>query len=196
MIALAAPHASGVPVEVDVAAAQATGDPLRAASPEQSMHARDQFGNGEGLDDIVVRPDHETAHALRLLAARRHHDHGQRAGILPRAQPAADLQPRHAGKHPVENDEIGRIFRQPKLGLVAPLDAVHDVALGLEIVGEQYRKVRLVLDHENARSRRRVAADVLPARLVHASPPAASTSMSVSCRPRGRSEGIGSPVTR
>ncbi len=116
--------------------------------------------------------------------------------VLAGAQPAADFEARDARQHPVENDEIGRVFGQAQLGLVAALHALDDVALRLEIVGQQHREIGFVLDHQDARSRRRAGADGLLARLVHSSSPAASMSMSVSCRPRGRSDGIVWPVTR
>ena len=151
-VALAAPHASGLSVEVEVADAEAIGDPLWTASPEEGAHPRQQFGNGEGLDDIVVRTDQQTANAFRLFAPGGHHDHRKRAGALAGAEPAADLQTRDAGKHPVENDKIGRILRKAKLGFVAPLHAFDDVAFGLQIVGEQNREIGLVLHDENARS--------------------------------------------
>ena len=107
-----------------------------------------------------------------------------------------NLEARHAGQHPVENDEIGRVLGEPQLGLVAALDALDDVAFRFEIVAEQQREIGFILDDEYARRRHPVCAGVLPARLIHTSPPAASISMSVSCRPCGRSDGIVSPVTR
>ena len=118
---------------------------------------------------------------------------GKRAGVVAGAQPAADFEARDAGQHPVEDDEVGRVFGEPQFRLVAALDAFDDVALGLEIVGEQHRKIRLVLDHEDARAPTQRRCGRLSLRdLVHAPPPAASTSASPG-GPRGRSEGIGSP---
>jgi hypothetical protein len=63
------------------------------------------------------------------------------ANSIVRAQPAAEFEARDAGKHPVEDDEVERALGQAKLGLVAPLHALDDVALRLEIVGEQNREV-------------------------------------------------------
>ena len=106
------------------------------------------------------------------------------------------LEARHAGQHPVENDEIGRVLGEPQFGFVAAPDTLDDIALRFEIVAEQQREIGFVLDDEDARRRHPVCADALPARLIYTSPPAASMSMSVSCRPCGRSDGIASPVTR
>ncbi len=61
--------------------------------------------------------------------------------------------------------------------LVAALDAFGDVALGFEIVGEQQRQVRLVLDDEDARRGGDAGAGRLSARFVHGVPaPVASVS--------------------
>ncbi len=121
---------------------------------------------------------------------------GQRTRVFARPQPAADLEARDAGQHPVEHDEVGWILGQAKLGLVAALDAFDDIAFGFEIVGEQQREIGFVLDDKDARRGNRARARGFSARLIHASPPAASISMSVSCRPRGRSDVMASPVTR
>ena len=73
--------------------------------------------------------------------------------VASRAQSPANLDPRNARQHPVENDEIGRIFGQAQLGLIAARDAFHDVALRLQIVTDQQSHIDLVLDDENARRR-------------------------------------------
>ena len=64
---------------------------------------------------------------------------------------ATDLDARHARQHPIENDEIGRIFGQPQLGLVAARHALNDVAFRLQVVADEQRQIGLVLDDENAR---------------------------------------------
>src|SRR5208283_2177036 len=119
------------------------------------------------------------------------------AGVLSVAEPAANLQARNARKHPVENDEIGRVLRQTEFGFFAPVDTLDEIAFRFEIVGEEQRGVRLVLDDEDASRRSRAeAAGGIVRGLIHVSCSAALRSMSVSRRPRGRSEGIASPVTR
>ena len=121
---------------------------------------------------------------------------GKRAGGLPRPQPAADFEPRDAGQHPVEDDEVGRVFREPQLGLVAARHVLDDVAFGLEVIAQEQRQIGFVLDDENARRGRGPGTDDLLARLVHHDSPPASASMSDSWRPRGRSVGRVEPVTR
>jgi hypothetical protein len=72
--------------------------------------------------------------------------------VASRAQPAADLEARHARQHPVEDDEVGRRFDQPQFGLVAAFDRLGDVALGFEVISQQQREIGLVFDDEDARS--------------------------------------------
>src|SRR5208283_81281 len=90
------------------------------------------------------------------------------AGVLSVAEPAANLQARNARKHPVENDEIRRVLRQTEFGFFAPIDALDDKAFRFEIVGEKQRRVRLVLDDEDASRRSRAeAAGGIVAGLIH-----------------------------
>ena len=91
----------------------------------------------ERLDDVVIRADRETAHALRFLAPGGDHDDRQCPGRLARPQAPANLDSRNARQHPVENEKIRRIFGQAQLGLVAPRDAFDDVAFRLQIVTDQ-----------------------------------------------------------
>ncbi len=166
------------------------------AAAQERAHPRHQLGDGERLDDVIVGADRKAAHPLGFLSPRGQHDDRQRARALARPQPAADFKPRHAGQHPIEYDEIGRVLGEPQLGLVAAFDALDDIAFRFEIVAEKQSKVGFILDDQNPWRGSGVAAGALPADLIHVAPPAASLSMSKSCRPCGRSEGIASPVTR
>ncbi len=67
------------------------------------------------------------------------------------AELAAELQPRHPGQHPVEQDEIGRSFGDQDLGLVAVVRLLDREPGTLEVVGEQLLQWRFVLDHEDHR---------------------------------------------
>src|SRR5271165_5958646 len=195
-VAGAAPHPAGFAIEVEVAGIEAIGDALRTAAAQKRPNTRHQLRNRERLDHIIVGADRKAAHALGLLAARGHHDDRERARSLARPKPSADLEARHAGQHPVEDDKVGRALRKTEFGFVAPLHALDDITLRFQIVGEQQGQIRFILDDEDARRRGGVGTRNLFARLVHRSPPAASMSMSISERPRGRSVGIGLPVTR
>ena len=109
-------------------------DALGPGAPQQRVDTRHEFRRRERLDHIIVGANAQAAHAFALLAARRQHDHRQVARVVARAQPPADLQSRNARQHPVENDEIGRRFREPKFGFVAAIDMLDMKAFRLKII--------------------------------------------------------------
>ena len=139
-----------LPVEFEIARDEQSRDAIGPRPAQKRADARHQLRDGEGLDHIIVGADRKAAHAFALFAARRQHDDRQAAGRLPRAHAAADFQARHAGQHPVEDDEVGHDFAEPDLGLVAALDPVDDKAFGFEIIGEKQAQGGFVLDDENA----------------------------------------------
>ena len=69
---------------------------------------------------------------------------------LPRPQPDADFEPKHARQHPIEYEEVWRRGGKAQLGIVAALDALRDVAFRVQIVGEQKGNVSVVFDNEDA----------------------------------------------
>src|ERR1022692_4781381 len=88
----------------------------RAARPAQ--HRADperQLPRAEGLGDVVVRARLEADQAGGLVSeGGQHHDRDRPAG----PQPAADLEPVHAGQHQVKHHEVGRLFGHPAQGLI------------------------------------------------------------------------------
>ena len=82
-------------------------------------------------------------------------------------EPAADFEPRYAGQHPVEDDEVGRIFGEAQRGFVAARHALDHIAFRLQVVAEQQSEIRLVLDDENARRGGGAGTGDVLARLVH-----------------------------
>ena len=112
------------------------------------------------------------------------------------AQAPADFEARDARQHPVEDHEVGRIFGEAQLGLVAALDILDRIAFRLEVVAQQQRQIRFVLDDQDTGDGTGSRTDDVIARLVHLIAPVAAASMSVPCRPCGRSAGIVEPVTR
>jgi hypothetical protein len=129
---------------------------------------------------------------VRPPAARAHHRDGKRAHIDARPKPSADFEARHAGQHPIENDEVERALGEEEFGFVAPFYALNEIALRLEIVSEQQRQIRFVLNDENAGRGGGLGASNLLARLVHTSPPAAPGSRSMSCFGRRAAAGSAS----
>src|SRR5262249_44844964 len=125
-----------------------------------------------------------------------HHYDRKAASRLTRSQAPADFEPGYAGQLPIEDNEIRRVLGEAKLGFVAPGNALDDITLRFEIVGEQQGQIGFVLDHENAWSRHRVRSGRLVARLVHLDRPPAPASTSSTSPPLGRSDGRLEPVTR
>src|SRR5262249_27108261 len=92
----------------------------------------------------------KAADALLFFAARSQHDDRQRPRCLARPEAPAELDPRDARQHPVEEDEVGDIFAQPGLGFVAALDRIDGVALRLEAIAKHQRERLFVLDDHDA----------------------------------------------
>src|SRR3984885_6732809 len=73
-VALATPDAPGEPVQIEVSNVESFSDPFRTAAPEQRVHPGHQFDHRERFDDVVIRAERETAHALRFFAPGTDHD--------------------------------------------------------------------------------------------------------------------------
>src|SRR6185312_9579134 len=141
-------------VELDVADRQDAGDPLRIGAAQERAHARQEFRHRERLDDVIVGAGGEAAHLLAFLAAGGEHDDRQRAGFRPRPQTPAQLDAGQAGQHPVEHDEVGRLFLEPGVRLVAAGGGVDVVTLRLEIIAKQHGERLFVFDDQNAGAHR------------------------------------------
>jgi hypothetical protein len=118
----------GFAIELDVAGDEQVGDMRGLRPAQQRPHPRQQLRHREGLHDVVVGAGREPSHPVALLAAGGEHDHRQPLGFPARADAAAQLDAGEARQHPVEHHEIGDLFAQADIGLVAAPDAVHVVA--------------------------------------------------------------------
>ena len=78
--------------------------PLRA--PEQRADPRHELLRAERLRDVVVRPLIEPRDAVRFVASRREHQHGNRRRDRLAAQRLAHRHAVHPRKHEIEDDEI------------------------------------------------------------------------------------------
>jgi hypothetical protein len=90
---------------------------LRLAAPQQRLHARQQLGEGEGLDQVVVRALLQALHAVLDLVARGEHQHGH---VLRAAYGLQHGEAVDAGQHHVEQDQCVVSLG----GEVSALDAV------------------------------------------------------------------------
>ena len=124
-VARAAPQPAGFVIEVEVAGIEAIGDAFRTGAAQQRANPRHQLGNRERLDHVIVRADRRprTRSASSPLGQ---HDDWKRAGVLARSRASAYFEPGHAGQHPIENDEVGRVLGEAQLRLVAPLHRFPD----------------------------------------------------------------------
>ena len=74
------------------------------AAPQQRAHPRQQLGEGEGLDQVVVGSEFEAAHPVLDLAACGQEEHRHLAACRPQAtQDAPAVEPR---QHHIEHDEV------------------------------------------------------------------------------------------
>ena len=116
----------------------------RALRPAQKRaDARQQFFEGERLDQVVVGAGVQAGHLVRRRVPRRQHEHGQGHALL--TQLPAEREPVHAREHDVEDQEVvGQLaLRLAGAGGAAPgreaaarggsvEQHVHCVTLGLE----------------------------------------------------------------
>ena len=121
-----------------------------AALPAQHRpHPRQQDLRTERLGHVIVGPEVQAADDVRLLAFGGEHD--DRHGLGPRIVPQslADGQAVDAGKHQVQEDQIGRSRLGGRQGLLARRHARHLVAFLQQMVADQFPDVLLILDDEH-----------------------------------------------
>ena len=118
-----------------------------AGLPEPRPDAGQELVEGERLGDVVGGAEVEALDPVGDLALRRQHDHRQCRLRAP--DRCEDLDPVAAGKHPVEDDEVG-VGAQ---GQALPADAVRGdrdpVALRFEPPRQEVGDPRLVLDDQD-----------------------------------------------
>ena len=77
---------------------------LGGAAPQQGPDPGEQFGEPEGLGDVVVGAGVEADDGVHLVGAGGQHE--DRHAVALGAQPAADLEAVHAGQAEVEHDQV------------------------------------------------------------------------------------------
>jgi hypothetical protein len=113
------------------------------------------------MPDEVIGPQLEAGHAVRLLVARRQHDHRDASG-----DPPADLKPVDTRQADVEHDQLDRVAPELDERVLAGSDPQCLVALAAKVCANEPADVRLILDdhHERApRDNRRSTRGVLAA---------------------------------
>ena len=140
-------HPFFLAIKLEIADRQHRRDPFRTGTAQQRTNARQEFRYREWFDDIVVGARRQTPHALAFLAAGRQHDDRQRLRLRPGSQAPAQFDAGETGQHPVEHDQIGRGFAQPRVSLVAAGYGIDFVTFRFEIIAQQ-RGQRLLVFHD------------------------------------------------
>src|SRR5438093_11924563 len=101
--AIAACGAAGHQIDLEVRGLQSK-HLGRSAAPQQGANARQQLGQREGLDEVIVSAQIETTHAVvDPIASRENQD---RRLDVPLPERLEDLQSAASRQHQVEHDEI------------------------------------------------------------------------------------------
>src|SRR5699024_1169979 len=140
-------HLGGGGVQGDSAAFQDRGQWWGGAA-RQGVHARDQFGEGEGLGEVVVGTDAQTLDlVLHPVGSGQHQD---TSGVAVRGQGAGDVVAVGAGQVPVQDDDVvvvdGKVFQ----GCVAVIDHVHRHGFSTKTHRDGVCQNPFVFDHEYA----------------------------------------------
>ena len=89
---------------------------FRLAAAQHRLDAGHELHHAEGLDEVVVRAEVETADPVILRALGRGHDDRDGAQLRRRLHALQQLDAVHTGQHHVEHDQIGllRLERRPE----------------------------------------------------------------------------------
>ena len=128
--------------------------PARPA-PQHRADPRPQLRVGERLDEVVVGPELEAAHAVLVGAAAGEDDHRQ-AGVEARGDPVgvADLaqhvEPGRIGQREVEQQQVGVVVAAEPQRIGSARRRQHSEAVGGQVVAEQLERRRVVLADDQA----------------------------------------------
>ena len=119
----------------------------RGAAAKHGPDAGEQFGQAEGLGEVVVGPDIETDHAVELSVPGGQDDDSPGIAVL--ARPATHLEPVDVGQSEVEQEKVDRAACETlECGesVGEPLDRV---ALALQGPHEGSSDLVIVLDQQH-----------------------------------------------
>lgn len=122
---------------------------LRGAAAQHGLDAGHQLAGREGLGDVVVGAGLEAGHLVLLLAAGGEHDERDAAGALLAAQALGELDARHAGQHPVEQDQVGQGVADDALARLGVTGTQHVVTGPRQVGGDEFLDGGLVFDEED-----------------------------------------------
>ena len=125
-------------------------DRVRVAgiAPGDRADARRQFGQVEGLHEVVVGPGIQPFDPVRHLVERGQDDHGRH--VAARAQGFEKADAAAVGQHQVEQDQIVSGAGHGIAGRIQPRDPVHRLAVACDLVAHGGAQNRVVLDQQDA----------------------------------------------
>ena len=143
--AVAAPDSVGGRIEAQVADLE-HGRTLAVAAARERAQAREQLGERERLDEVVVGAGVEARDAVVDGVARREHQHGR--PDTARAQAATGLEAVDPRQHHVQDDRVVvGALRHPER-LFPVLGDVHRKSLLGQAASDQARHPEFILDNE------------------------------------------------
>ena len=120
--------------------------------PRQVLDSGDEGKIVDRFGEEVVGTGLEPLHPVPRLIERRHHDDRNMLRARLGLEPAANLEPVHAGHHHVEQDDVSSLARADLERLRTAARRAHFEILGREPRFEQLEIGRDIVDHENASS--------------------------------------------
>src|SRR4029077_10734966 len=150
-VAPATAHSAGHEIKLEITNAQDCFLHHRGAATRERLHARQQFGNGGRLDQIIVPPGAQSAHFVVNLTQRA--DDQSRRDNAFFAQPADYGQSINSGKHAIDGHHgIGRGAAAAQ-AVIAVARKINLIATGAERIDQLAGRFLVVLDDENAAPR-------------------------------------------
>ena len=120
---------------------------LGLGAAQEGAHTGEQFFQVERFDQVIIGAGIETLDAILDGILGGQHQDGQTAS---HAQAAADLEPVHAGQHPVQDDQVGvMIVGQIQSGATFGGD-VDQVAFIGKAALEHFQDGRVIFDDQDA----------------------------------------------
>ena len=118
----------------------------RLGAPDHGTEPSDEFARAERLDHVVIGAAVEPTHPVGLLAARRQHNHRQRAGLRRPPEPATHFDSGDQRQHPVEQHDVRLALGDLDKRLFAVASLANLEALFFEVVAQHRNQRRLILD--------------------------------------------------
>ena len=134
-------------VELEIGDTQAGGLGLIGrATPEKGTQAGDDFGDGEGLGEVVVASALKAEDTLIDRTARGKNEHGR--GDSLGAEPMDEVEAVHVGEGQVDDHGVVYAFKRPALRLVPTAAGIDPEAGFVDGPGEKFTNCTIVFDYQ------------------------------------------------